>query len=36
MKEISLHAIKSTYRDLNPKKLENCFELYGLDFMIDD
>lgn len=27
--------MKSTYYKLNPARRENCFELFGLDFMID-
>ena len=36
MKDISRHALRSTYRNLDEKKRQNGFELYGLDFMIDD
>ena len=35
MKEISIKTIKSAYQKLDPAKRENGFELYGLDFMID-
>ena len=27
--------MKSTYYKLNPGRRENCFELFGMDFMID-
>ena len=35
MKGIALDAIKATYAQLDPKRLEHNFELLGLDFMID-
>ncbi len=35
MKGIALDAVKATYGQLDPKRLEHNFELLGLDFMID-
>ncbi|CAD8071613.1 unnamed protein product [Paramecium sonneborni] len=36
MKNIALDQFKATYGKLDPKRKENSFELFGLDFMIDD
>lgn len=36
MKSIALDAIKATYSQLDPNRLEHNFELLGLDFMIDN
>lgn len=36
MRNIALHQFKATYGKLDPKRKENSFELFGLDFMIDD
>jgi tubulin polyglutamylase TTLL1 len=36
MKTVALDAIKSSYHILNAKKKCNVFEIFGLDFMIDE
>ena len=36
MKAICLEAVKSSYLKLSPKRLKHNFEIFGLDFMIDD
>ncbi|CAD8156726.1 unnamed protein product [Paramecium pentaurelia] len=36
MKNIALDQFKATYGKLDPKRKENTFELFGIDFMIDD
>lgn len=36
MKNICLDAVKSSYLKLSPQRLKHNFELFGLDFMIDD
>ena len=36
MKHISFLTLKSVFGNLDPKKLDNSFELFGLDFMIDE
>ena len=36
MKNIAADAIKATYLLLSPKRYENNFELFGLDFMLDE
>lgn len=36
MKSISMHTIRATYSSIDPNRRENSFELFGLDFMIDD
>ncbi len=36
MKQIATHLIQSTARKLNPKRKEYAFEIFGLDFMLDD
>jgi len=35
MKEYAKYAIMCAYGKMDPRKRENCFEIYGLDFMID-
>lgn len=35
MKEIATNIVKSVEEVINPKQREFCFELFGLDFMID-
>ena len=35
MKVLAKHAISSVYGKIDPKRREHCFEIYGLDFMID-
>ena len=35
MKAITLDAVKSTYLSLDQQRRENNFELFGMDFMID-
>lgn len=35
MKEIVRHVFKASLPRLNPKHLDYCFELFGLDFMLD-
>lgn len=36
MKEISIDAVKSSFLKLSPHKLKHNFEIFGLDFMIDN
>jgi tubulin monoglycylase TTLL3/8 len=36
LKKMTLDAVKSTYPKLDPFKRINSFELFGLDFMLDD
>ncbi|EGR30742.1 tubulin-tyrosine ligase family protein, putative [Ichthyophthirius multifiliis] len=36
MKQIATDTIKAVYGKINPDKLENTLEIFGLDFMIDD
>ncbi|CAD8065550.1 unnamed protein product [Paramecium sonneborni] len=36
MKNIAQDQFKATYGKLDPRRKENSFELFGLDFMIDD
>lgn len=36
MKDIAADAIKATYLLLSPKRYEHNFELFGLDFMLDE
>jgi tubulin---tyrosine ligase len=36
MKTITLDAVKATYSSLDPDRRENNFELFGMDFMIDN
>ncbi len=36
MKSIAVDAIKSVYFDLDDKKLDSNFEIFGLDFLIDE
>ena len=35
MKDLIIDTILSTKNLLNPNKIQNCFELFGYDFMID-
>ena len=35
MKKMAIDTIKASARTLDPKHKEHCFELFGLDFMID-
>ena len=30
------HSIRSVVNKIDPWRRENCFEIFGLDFMIDD
>ena len=36
MKEITYMTFSSVKRKLNPNAIKNCFELFGLDFIIDE
>lgn len=36
MKDISIHSIKACYGGFDPNRKDNTFEIFGLDFMIDD
>lgn len=36
MREIALTAFKSVYWKIDPSKREHNFEVFGLDFMIDE
>jgi D-alanine-D-alanine ligase-like ATP-grasp enzyme len=36
MKEIATDSIKATYAMLDPEKKQHNFELFGLDFMLDE
>ena len=36
MKEIAADTVKAIYGKIDPDKRENCMELFGLDFMIDE
>ena len=36
MKEIAYMTFSSVKRKLNPNGWKNCFELFGLDFIIDE
>lgn len=36
MKSIATDSIKSTYLQLDRQNLEHNFEIFGLDFMIDE
>lgn len=35
MKQLAADCLKATYKLLDPKKREFCFEIFGLDFLID-
>lgn len=35
MKSVALDAIKATYLQLDPNRTEHNFQIFGLDFMID-
>jgi tubulin--tyrosine ligase len=36
MKEITYMTFSSVKRKINPNARKNCFEIFGLDFIIDD
>jgi len=36
MKAIATNCVKATYMKLDPIKREHTFEIFGLDFMIDE
>jgi tubulin---tyrosine ligase len=36
MKSITLDAVKATYLSLDPSRREHNFELFGMDFMLDN
>lgn len=36
MKQIAIDSVKAVYTKIDPKKREYCFEVFGMDFMIDD
>jgi len=36
MKEIAKLSLQSVYKQMDPNRLENTFEIFGLDFMIDE
>jgi hypothetical protein len=36
MRRLACDAIRSGYGKIDPRRLENNFELFGLDFMIDE
>ena len=36
MKELATDSIKATYSMLDPERKEHNFELFGLDFMLDE
>lgn len=36
MKELATESIKATYSMLDPERKEHNFELFGLDFMLDE
>ena len=36
MKSIAVDCIKSVYSKLDPYRRQNYFELFGMDYMIDD
>ena len=36
MKEITFMTFSSVKRKLNPNQRKNCFELFGLDFIVDE
>ena len=35
MRECATHAFTSVLNKLNPIRRQHCFELFGLDFMVD-
>ena len=36
MKQITRSSVVSTCQNIDPRKKESCFEIFGLDFMIDE
>jgi tubulin polyglutamylase TTLL1 len=36
MKKLATDAVKSVYLKISPDNLEHNFEIFGLDFMIDE
>jgi hypothetical protein len=36
MKRLATDAMRATYSIIEPNKRENNFELFGLDFMLDE
>ena len=36
MKQLATDCVRAVYGKIDPVKRENCFEIFGLDFMIDD
>lgn len=36
MKKLAGEAIRAVYTKMNPNKKDYCFEVFGLDFLIDD
>ncbi|CAI2368766.1 unnamed protein product [Moneuplotes crassus] len=36
LKKITLKGVESVYKGLNPKKRKHMFEIFGLDFILDD
>jgi hypothetical protein len=36
MKSIATLTLKSVYGNMDPYKLDNTFELFGMDYMIDE
>lgn len=36
MKKIAGEAIRSVYTKMNSSKKDYCFEIFGLDFLIDE
>lgn len=36
MKKLANDAIRGVYTKMNPHKKEFCFEIFGLDFIIDE
>jgi len=36
MKKLATDCIRAVYGKIDPSHRENCFEVFGLDFMIDD
>ena len=35
MREIALEVVRSSFHKLNPNRKDYCFELFGLDFLVD-
>ena len=36
MIELTVLVLEATYQKLNPSKKDFCFEIFGLDFMLDE